>query len=365
VGSGGSDHVTDCFWDMRTSGESAGGTALPLGQMRTAAPFLNADWDFVGETKNGSADIWWIDEGEDFPRLVWERCAVALAFSPSPGDGAYDVLQSPILSWCAWPKAAAHDVYFGEDKEAVANATPEAIGVYRGRQAFEVTHYDPGPLESGKTYYWRIDEVDDADPNCPWKGGVWSFATPDSIVLSVVDDFESYTDDVHGGHLIFKTWLRRGGGWVGNFFPEGPPYAEQAIVGGGNQSMPMEYWNDTDPWYSQAERTWETPQDWTIDGAHTLTLYFRGEAGNGRDPLYVAIEDSAGRIAVVAHPDTNAVLATQWQKWHILLAGLRAAGVDPAAVKQMAIGVGDRSNPKPGGTGKIYIDDIRLTKRMP
>ena len=36
-----------------------------------------------------------------------------------------------------------------------------------------------------------------------------------------------------------------------------------------------------------------------------------------------------------------------------------------AAVKKMVIGVGDRKNPKPGGTGRIYIDDIRLTKRMP
>jgi hypothetical protein len=39
--------------------------------------------------------------------------------------------------------------------------------------------------------------------------------------------------------------------------------------------------------------------------------------------------------------------------------------VDPAAVKTMVIGVGDRNIPKPGGFGKIYIDDIRLTKRMP
>jgi len=39
--------------------------------------------------------------------------------------------------------------------------------------------------------------------------------------------------------------------------------------------------------------------------------------------------------------------------------------VDVAAVKEMVIGVGDRNSPKPGGPGRIYIDDIRLTKRMP
>ena len=57
-------------------------------------------------------------------------------------------------------------------------------------------------------------------------------------------------------------------------------------------------------------------------------MYFRGQAENGRDPLYVAIEDSAGRIAVVTHPDPNAVLATQWQKWDIALPDVQAAGVD-------------------------------------
>ena len=129
--------------------------------------------------------------------------------------------------------------------------------------------------------------------------------------------------------------------------------------------MPMEYYNDSEPWYSEAQRTWETPQDWTIIGADTLTLYFRGKVDNGRDPLYVVIEDNAGHAGLVIHPDPNAVLATQWQKWHIPLSDLRGAGVDVATVNKMAIGVGDRNNPKPGGTGKIYIDDIRLTKRMP
>jgi hypothetical protein len=66
---------------------------------------------------------------------------------------------------------------------------------------------------------------------------------------------------------------------------------------------------------------------------------------------------------VAVHPDANAVLATEWQKWHIPLADVPAAGVDVAAVKKMCIGVGDRDNPKPGGTGRIYIDDIRLTYR--
>jgi len=39
---------------------------------RTASAFLEAGWDFVGETANGTEDIWWILEGQDHPRLWWE-----------------------------------------------------------------------------------------------------------------------------------------------------------------------------------------------------------------------------------------------------------------------------------------------------
>jgi len=66
--------INSCFWDTQTSGQatSAGGTGKTTAEMQTAQTFLDAGWDFVGETKNGTEDIWWIDEGRDYPRLWWE-----------------------------------------------------------------------------------------------------------------------------------------------------------------------------------------------------------------------------------------------------------------------------------------------------
>jgi hypothetical protein len=66
--------VSACFWDIQTSGQvtSAGGTGLTTAEMKTAKTFLDAGWDFVGETANGTEDIWWILEGKDYPRLWWE-----------------------------------------------------------------------------------------------------------------------------------------------------------------------------------------------------------------------------------------------------------------------------------------------------
>jgi hypothetical protein len=76
--------------------------------------------------------------------------------------------------------------------------------------------------------------------------------------------------------------------------------------------------------------------------------------------LYVAVEDSAGKVAVVTHPDPAAVNANAWTEWKIPLSSL--TGVNLAKVKKMYIGVGDRKAPVADGSGRIYIDDIRLTK---
>ncbi len=41
-------------------------------EMQTAGTFLEAGWDFVGESVNGIYDIWRIKEGQDYPRFAWE-----------------------------------------------------------------------------------------------------------------------------------------------------------------------------------------------------------------------------------------------------------------------------------------------------
>jgi hypothetical protein len=66
--------ITGCFWDIQTSGQprSSGGIGKTTAEMQTAGTFLEAGWDFVSETANGTEDIWWIREGQDYPRLWWE-----------------------------------------------------------------------------------------------------------------------------------------------------------------------------------------------------------------------------------------------------------------------------------------------------
>ena len=69
--------ITKCFWDRQTSGLawSRGGTGKTTAEMMSASTFLDAGWDFTGERTNGTADIWWVFEGQDYPQLWWEEGA--------------------------------------------------------------------------------------------------------------------------------------------------------------------------------------------------------------------------------------------------------------------------------------------------
>lgn len=70
-GSGAQGVVQSSFWDTQASGQatSTGGTGKTTSEMQTAQTFLAAGWDFVGETGNGTEDVWRIDEGIDRPKL--------------------------------------------------------------------------------------------------------------------------------------------------------------------------------------------------------------------------------------------------------------------------------------------------------
>ncbi|UCD53245.1 MAG: hypothetical protein JSW27_11485, partial [Phycisphaerales bacterium] len=118
------------------------------------------------------------------------------AGNPDPGDGGDFVLRDAELSWNAGPFAVTHDVYFGTDFDDVNEAGPDS-----GLRVVEGTtdsSYDPPELlDWGTTYYWRVDEVNDADPNSPWKGTTWSFTVePYNFVLDAEAGQYFYEDDL-------------------------------------------------------------------------------------------------------------------------------------------------------------------------
>ena len=200
--------------------------------------------------------------------------------------------------------------------------------------------------------------MDEVYPTGTVKGLVWTFATADFIL---VDDFESY-DDIDplpgepGINRIFDKWLdgfgtTTNGALVGNDLP---PYAEQTIVHGGAQSMPYRYDNNLKT--SEATLTLVYPRDWTEGGVTKLSVWFRGDAANAADRMFVA----AGGTAAVYHDDPAATQIAKWTEWVIDLSAFGGFGIDLTNVSTVTIGFGTKNSPAAGGTGQMYFDDIRL-----
>jgi hypothetical protein len=93
-----------------------------------------------------------------------------------------------------------------------------------------------------------------------------------------------------------------------------------------------------------------------VAGAWEVAEIGVAQPSNAAGQLYVVVQDSAGKSKVVNHPDPAATTLAGWQEWQIPLSDL--SGVNLAAVKKLTIGVGDRANPKAGGAGRLYLDDI-------
>jgi len=253
----------------------------------TASISFGAKTYTPGPLKLATTYYWRIDEFDGaatYKGEVWSFTTLGAVSGPNPADGAVDVKPSVVLSWIAGTVAASHDVYFGTDADAVANATT-ASPEYKGSKTVGEESYDPGKLTLNTTYYWRIDEVNDS-PDSPWTGNVWSFTTGNFFAI---DDFEDYDA---GKNQIWYAWhdgLGYGTPGTEDYFAGNgtgaavgdentPSYTEETIVHGGGKSMPVEYDNNKQGYskYSQVEYTLTDQRDWTEEGVVELSLWFRG-----------------------------------------------------------------------------------------
>jgi len=238
-------------------------------------------------------------------------------------------------------------VYLSSDEQAVIDGTAPVNIVTE-------TSYGPLSLDLGMIYYWKINEVNMAEVPTTWDGDVWNLTTPEFIV---VDDFESYNDldpDDPESNRIFNAWIDgyeqpTNGSIVG--YAEAP-FCERTIVHGGKQSMPLFYNNTGGAAYSEAERTFAAPQNWTKAGITTLVLYFHGTAGN-TGQLYVKVNGSK----VVYGGDASDIAKPQWNQWSIDLASF---GASLQNVTKLSIGIDGIS-----ASGTLYFDDIRLYRLAP
>jgi hypothetical protein len=257
-----------------------------------------------------------------------------VAWNPKPTDGSTpDIERVSPMSWSPGENAAQHDIYFGADANAVEDAdASDTTNIYRGRQ--DPNSYTPTEtLEWERTYYWRIDEVN--NDGTISKGRVWSFTVADFMLI---DDFESYDA---GENQVWYTWhdgLGYGIQGTDPYFAGNgtgaavgdettPSYMEETIVHGGGKSLPFYYDNNKQGFarYSETERILMSPRDWTQQDLAELSLWFRGY------PAYVGsfVEAPAGTYTMTG---SGADIWGQSDEFHYAFKTLTGAGSIAARV---------------------------------
>ena len=328
-----------------------------------------------GTLKLAKTYYWRVDEFDaaaTHKGEVWSFTTEGAVSGPNPANGAVDVKPSVILRWDAGTVAASHEVYFGTDADIVKNAT-KSSPEYKGPKALGEESYDPGKLILNTAYYWRIDEVNGVNPDSPWAGNVWSFTTGDFFSI---DDFEDYDTGVNQIWYAWHDGLGYGTPGTADYFAGNgtgaavgdettASYTEETIVHGGGKSMPVAYDNNKQgyAYYSEVEYTLTAQRDWTEKGVAELSLWFHGDSANAAEPLYVAIANAGGALAVVVYEDPAAAMIDIWTPWVIPLQAFADQGINLTNVDRIAIGLGTKGNMTvPGGSGKMYFDDIRLNQ---
>ena len=294
-----------------------------------------------------------------------------IASRPNPSKGATDVELTPTLSWLPGVYAAnenGHKVYLDPDQQNVAmRGSCQINGVVTTDPC-----YGPiGPLGVGQTYYWAVDEVNDAYAPYLWEGDVWSFTTSSYFV---VENFNSYDFGSNTLDLVWNDWwvnytgaaiyLQMGVDDANFVRPKGDKSSNSMIY----DYRPYYMWQGT-PYYTYYSEAYADIADLGIDpdwlgmGAKLLTLWFYGKADNdANEQMYLTLTDGADVSAKVIYDgDMNDLKKPTWQEWVIVLQDFADANnVNLSDISRITIGFGDGVEGPGSGLGRVYFEDIRL-----
>lgn len=185
--------TTNSFWDTESSGQdnSDSGTGKTTAEMQSKSTYTNAGWDFLGETANGTNGIWRIDEGNDYPKLVFIKGEGTAShpfqitnltdlnwLSDDPEYWSYEFVQTADIDvsvtqyWESWD---------GDGFIAVGNNGTEFTGKYNGQFHIIDNLYSNRPNKDyvaffGSTNGATIENIGITNANVTGDGDVGSLA---------------------------------------------------------------------------------------------------------------------------------------------------------------------------------------------
>ncbi|MBC8218775.1 MAG: LamG domain-containing protein, partial [Planctomycetes bacterium] len=248
-----------------------------------------------------------------------------LASGPDPANGAMLEATWVNLGWRAGDYAVSHDVYLSDNFDDVNNGAEGAFQGNLGTTSLIAGFAGfafPDGLVPGTTYYWRVDEVNDADPNSPWKGDVWSFSIPPKTAYSPVpaDAAESVPLDVElswtGG---FGAKLHTA--YIGTNFDDvndaagGVPLGSASYSPGTLESEKVYYWrvDEFDPPFTHKGDIWSfttpgavgnpQPANGAVDVQMIETLSWMAADNATSHELYFGTDADAVKNATTASPE--------------------------------------------------------------
>ncbi len=248
------------------------------------------------------------------------------ARDPSPASGAKNVALDATLNWRVGREAVSHKVYVSTDKAAVEKGTVAAIEV-KNANSLKLSSLD---VALGKTYYWRVDEVNDKATPKSFAGDIWSFSAVDYLV---VDDFEASA-------------------WADRWAKEGDvsPALTKDNVHGGKQAFALGYNESNFVGEGLVTLSKVSPKNWTKSGIKTLLISVLGDPKNkGGVTLSLRINNTDLGLNYKA-----GVKQSWWDTWAIDLAALQSKVGDVSSIAlRLYMGSGSK--------GTVYVDDIRLS----
>ena len=264
-------------------------------------------------------------DAEDIETIMAPGGSFPQASGPNPKDGTLNPDTWVNLSWAPGDYAVSHDVYLGDNFDAVNEG---AEGTFIGNQAdtsivagFPGFPYPDG-LIPGTTYYWRIDEVNDADPNSPWKGNVWSFMIPPKTAYA--------PDPADGAEFVDPnavfTWTPGFGGklhtvYMGTSFDDvdnaagGTPLGSASYTPDTLESEKVYYWrvDEFDPPFTHKGDVWSfttpgavgnpQPANDAVNVQMNATLNWTAADNAASHELYFGTSADAVKNATTASPE--------------------------------------------------------------